>query len=397
MGFLWYFANAIAANSEQPDLVADAVSLSPADPLAHSQLATFKTRSFVPTDLPQALQQFEIAAALSPNDYRYWFALARMRERTGDAAGAELASARALELAPNYAPVLWLSGNILLRRGRTDEALNQMRRAAELDPQFAIHFVAAAAQSVAKDDFTALEQIVGNAVAVRSALVVYLRQNKQFEAARSVWQELPDTDRRELGNDLATALLAAKKYRLALPIYQLQAATDAEKPSLGQFTNGGFENEMAASNANPFGWQIADGTQPQIAPYSSTRHGGERSLIVYFNSVSATDFRSIGQTVAVEGRADYNFEAFLKTEKLQSGAPIYWEMIDAGDGRALAKTTAVPTGDNDWQKLSADFKTTEATEAVTFRLTRAACTLPSSCSTVGKIWFDDFTLQKNGK
>ncbi len=396
VGFLWFFANAIAANAQQPDLVTDAVFISPADPLAHSQLATFKIRSFVPTDLPEALQQFELAAALSPNDYRYWFALARMRERSGDSEGAERAARRSLELAPNYAQVLWLSGNILLRRGQQAEAFEQMRRASELDAQFALHFVAAAAQTMPKDDFNALQQVVGNAVSVRSALVIYLIQNRQFEAATNVWQELPDKKQHEIGNDLAKELLAAKRYRLALSFYELTAAADTERPALGHFLNGGFENEMAASNANPFAWQIADGAQPQIAPFASTKHGGERSLIIYFNSVSQTDFRSVSQTVAVEGGTEYHFETFLKTEKLQSGAPVYWEMIDAGDKRALAKTTAVPTGDNDWQKLSIDFKTAAMTEAVTFQLTKDAC-LPPSCLITGKIWFDDFTLQKTGK
>ncbi len=396
VGFLWFFANAIAANAQQPDLVTDAVFLSPADPLAHSRMATFKIQSFVPTDLPEALQQFELAAALSPNDYRYWFALARMRERSGDSEGAERAARRALELAPNYAQVLWLSGNILLRRGQQAEALEQMRRAAELDPQFAIHFVAAAAQTIPKDDFNALQHIVGSEVSIRSALVIYLTQSKQFDEATKVWQELPGNEQREVGTDLAKALLAAKRYRLALPFYQLTAATDGERPTLGHFLNGGFENEMAASNVNPFAWQIADGAQPQIAPFASTKHGGERSLIIYFNSVSPTDFRGVSQTIAVEGGTEYHFETFLKTEKLQSIATIYWEMIDAGDNRFLAKTTAVPTGDNDWQKLSTDFKTAETTEAVAFQLTKAAC-LPTSCLTTGKIWFDDFTLQKTGR
>ena len=395
-GFLWFFADAIAANAQQPDLAADAVFLSPADPLAHSQLATFKIRSFVSTDLPEALRQFELAAALSPNDYRYWYALARMRERSGDSEGAERAARRALELAPNYAQVLWLSGNILLRRGQQAEALEQMRCAAELDQQFAIHFVDAAAQTIPKDDFNALQRTIGSSVSVRSALVIYLMQNKQFEAAMNVWRELPEKEQREVGIDLAKTLLAAKRYRLALPFYELTADSNAEKPALGQFLNGGFENDLAAANANPFAWQIAAGAQPQIAPFASTKHGGERSLIVYFNSASPTDFRGVSQTVVVESGAEYHFEAFLKTEKWQSGAPVYWEIIDAGDKRSAAKTSVVPTGDNDWQKLSVDFKTSETTEAVTFQLTKAAC-LSSSCLTTGKIWFDDFTLQKISK
>lgn len=395
-GFCWFFANSLAANAEQPDIAAVAALLSPADPLVHSQVAAFKTRSFNPADLPEATSQFEQAVALSPNDYRYWYALARTRERTGDATGAERAATRAVELAPNYAQALWLSGNVLLRRGEQQpEAIARMRRAAEADPQFAIHFVAAAAQTVRIDDLNNLQAVVGNNIGVRAALVSFLTQAKKFEAAVRVWRELPDKEKRESGKDLSKALLDAKMYRATLPFYQLAAANETEKPSLNRFLNGGFENDIAAADSNPFVWQIAAGAQPQIALFESAKHGGARSLIVFFNSPTGADFRTVSQTVVVESNAEYHFEAWVKTEKLQSGNPIFWEIVETGDNRVLTKTTNVPTGDNDWQKLSADFRTSGATEAVTFRLGRSVCAQPPVCSINGKILFDDFTLQKN--
>ncbi|MEP6922990.1 MAG: carbohydrate binding domain-containing protein [Pyrinomonadaceae bacterium] len=392
-GFCWFLANSIAANAQQPDLVVAAIRLSPSDPLAHAQLATFKTRSFVATDLPEALDEFERSVALSPNDYRYWFALTRMRERIGDTDGAERAARRTVELAPNYAQVLWLEGNILLRRGEQKEAFAQMRRAAEADPQFAIHFVNAVAQTIQTDDTSYLRQTVGDSVSVRSALISYLVQAKKLDAAVNVWEQLPDKEKREIGKALSKALLDAKKYRAALPFYALMAANENEKPLLGRFLNGDFEYDMTVSDANPFVWQIAAGAQPQIAPFASTKHSGARSLIIIFNSPTSANFRSVAQTIAVENNTQYHFEAFVSTEKLQSGSAVYWEMIDVADNRVLAKTQDIPTGNNDWQKLAADFKTNGTTEAVTFRLTQTACSQPP-CPTTGKIWFDDFTLQK---
>ncbi len=397
-GFSWFFARSLAVNANQPEIAAAAVFLAPSDALAHSQLARFKTRSFDPAEMPAATRELELAAALAPNDYRYWFALTRMRERAGDAAGAEQAAQRAVELAPNFAQVLWLSGNILLRRGRQDEAFKQMRRAAEADPQFAIHFINAAAQTISADDLNALRQIIGDNASIQSSLVVFLMQSKKLDAAIEVWQDLPEKEKRETGKELSQALLAAKKYRAALKLYEFAVTAESEKPRLGRFLNGGFENDLAAAETNPFAWQIAAGAQPQIAPFAGIKHAGERSLIIVFNSPGAADFRSVSQTVVVESNSEYHFEIWVKAEKLQSDSKetVFWEVMNAADNRVLAKTIYLPIGDNDWQKLSTNFKTAEATEAVTFRLARAACSKPP-CAIIGKIWFDDFLLQKVNK
>lgn len=220
-------------------------------------------------------------------------------------------------------------------------------------------------------------------------------QSKKLDAAIEVWQDLPEKEKREAGKELSQALLAAKKYRTALKLSEFAATGEAEKPRIGRFLNEGFENDIAAVETNPFAWQIAPGTQPQIALFASTKHTGERSLIIVFNSPNVADFRSVAQTLAIESNAEYHFEMWVKTENLQSGRSetFFWEVMDAADNLVLAKTIYLPIGDNDWRKLSANFKTAETTEAVTFRLARAVCSEPP-CTIVGKIWFDDFLLQK---
>jgi TolB-like protein/Tfp pilus assembly protein PilF len=51
-----------------------------------------------------------------------------------DWAGAEKAFQRAIELNPNYAPAPQWYSHLLMSRGRTDEALSEAKRAAEIDP-----------------------------------------------------------------------------------------------------------------------------------------------------------------------------------------------------------------------------------------------------------------------
>ena len=384
----------MAESAKQANDAETAIYLAPADPSGHAQLATFKTQSFYPDNISVALAEFERAVVLSPNNWRYWYGLARTRERFGDSAGAETAARRAVELAPNNAQVLWLAGNILLRRGQTSEAFTAMRRAAEADAQFTLHFISIAIKTSKTDDFSILRQTIGDSPQILMTLISFLAQEKKLDAALKVWQELPDRNKREAGLDLAKALLEEKKYRAALPFFALLATSEAEKPEIGKFTNGGFEGEIAVkADLNPFVWQIAQGAQPQISSFAGTKHSGDRSLIILFNLPSSAEFRSVSQTVAVEPNATYNFEVFAKTANLKTKSSIYWEVVDAVSGNILTKTAAVAAPNSDWQKLAANFTSSSATEAVTIRLARAACPLPP-CPISGKIWFDDFSLQK---
>lgn len=390
-GFSWYFGDAAAFTARQKETAETAVFFAPTNPLAHSSLATVKTQSFVPAVLSEALESYQQAAALSPHDWRYWYGLGRMRERMGDTEGAERAARRSVELAPNYAPVLWLHGNILLRRGQTAEAFNAMRRAAEADSNFAIHFANAVAQTLKTDDLSLLKQNLGDSAPVRAALVKYLSQDKKFDAAVNVWNELPAKEKSETAQDLTNALLAAKKHRAAVSVLSQSAASETDKPNVGKILNGDFEGE--AINTNAFSWQIAEGAQPQIAFDTTQKRGGARSLVIVFNSITGQEFRSVTQTVAVESNTGYSFEVFAKTGNLQSGGTVFWEIVDAADGKILTKTAAVPTGDSNWQKLNAEFTTGSTTEAVIIRLARAQCSVPP-CSITGRVWFDDFSLNR---
>lgn len=393
----WHIGNAAADSASQFDAAETAVFLAPSDPLAHAKLATLKMQSFVPTALTEALAESERAAALAPHDWRYWYALARMHERLGNGEKAELAARRAAELAPNYAQSLWLHGNILLRRGATDEAFAALRRAAQSDSTLAVHFINTAAQILNTDDFNRWRRAIGDAPPINAALVNYLIQDKKvdekkFEQALTVWRDLPDKEKSETAKDLAAALLNAKQFRNAVTIAAFAAAEETEKPAVGKIINADLESD--GINKGAFSWQIADGAQPNIAFDATQKHGGARSLIILFNSVTGQEFRAVSQIVAAESGANYNFSVFAKTGALQTGGTVFWEIADAADNKVLAKTPAVPTGDSDWQQLSTTFTTGETTQAVTIRLVRVACTTPG-CSITGRIWFDDFSLIKN--
>ena len=92
-----------------------AVAWAPRDPHTHARLGLIIERRLPANQLPEAVAEFEKAASLSPNDYRFWMGFGTSLERVGEVERAEKALRRAVELAPSYAQPRWFLGNLLLR------------------------------------------------------------------------------------------------------------------------------------------------------------------------------------------------------------------------------------------------------------------------------------------
>ena len=122
----------------------------------------------------------------------------------------------------------------------------------------------------------------------------------------------------------------------------------------------------------------------------SQKHGGSRSLILFFNSDTGKDLRKIEQTVVVESGKNYKFEGFYRADFKTLGT-IGWDIIDAGDGKVLASTDEI-SNSNDWKTFSADFATPPTTQAIIIRLGNLNCK-QGICPISGKLWFDDFSLR----
>jgi tetratricopeptide (TPR) repeat protein len=398
----WCFAQAVAEQANVKELAELAVNWSPDNPQAHFALAALSEKTFLPEDAAVALREYERAAAISPHDFRLWLAVGKMRERNGDARGGEAALRRALELAPEYAQIHWTLGNILLRSDRIEEAISELRTAAERNPTFAPYVVDAIMQTFGdrKPDGN-LDEVtrrIGESTSMRAALISILAREKRLDDAWRFWNEFTPQQKaahKADGDELLKYLLDGRRFRAAADLFAQNTSSDTDKPAIGKVLNGDFEGDAISTpgNLRPFAWHVADGAEPQIGFDPASKHGGSRSLVLAFKSVSGQDFRQISQIVAVESNARYRLEFYARTGDLKSNATVRWDIVDANDERILASSTPVPTGNSDWQKFTMDFATSANTQAVRISLARVPCNLPP-CSLVGKIWFDDFNMQK---
>jgi hypothetical protein len=385
----WCLANAISVHADQPAIAELGIALAPSDPQPHFSSGALLEKTFIPQDISKSLAEYEKATALSPHNYLFWLALGKARERAGDREAAEKALRRAVELAPNYAHVRWTLGNVLVRRGKSDEGFGEIRRAAESDATFMAPAIASAWQ-IFDGDIAAVKKAIGDSPQTSAALAVFLAKQKRFDEALAAWNALPaeakTTTFKQNGEALYNQLLTDKKYRSAVALYPQVNPNAAESFAVGRIDNGGFERDVKMREAMAFEWQIAEGAQPQIILDNQQKRGGERSLLFVYNSPDGKNLRGAAQTVAVEAGKKYRFSAFYKSD-LKTTATLRWEISDAADGKVLGVSGAVAEK-ADWTNLSTEFSTNAATEAVVIRLARADCK-SAICPISGKIWFDD--------
>lgn len=403
-GVRWGFGNTMAetapssyANDPTASFEAaeGAVRLAPRDPLAHLMLARLHQISFDPASVPVALREYGEAAALAPNDYLVWTEVGRARAALGDAAGGVGALRRAVALAPNYAQPRWHLGNALLRTGETEAAFSELRRAADADPSLRPQVFNLAWQVYGPDMARVIDS-VGKTPLARAQLVGVLAGRGRFDDALAVWGSLSPAERREhssAGDALSRALYARGQQRRALRVLLESGAGGLAE---GQVSNGGFESDIGQAGLQLFQWEVTQLGGAQVAVDSRAGRDGRRALQVAFNASGQVDFRNVSQVIAAEPGARYRLSFWLKTEGLKSAAaPIVFVADTAAPEAPLAASTPAPGGTSDWQQVSLEFTTSPRTEAVLVRLARAGCP-DGVCPIFGKIWYDDFHLERAG-
>lgn len=392
----WFIGNTIADNLNPDDKGLEnarlAAGLAPDDPLAHWTLAALE-QSKLSLDQPNlSLAEYEQAVRLAPQDYRFWLALGRVLEQSGESKKAEQAMRRAVALAPAYSYPRWYLGNLLLRSGQGAEAFAELRRASDADPQLRPQVFSLIWEVYGKNP-AELSKAVGSTTEVRAQFASYLIERKQIDEGLNIWRGLNVAEKqtnRAVGESLIKTLAAAGRFPQALEMWNDLAASDAGRGKVGQILEGGFELSTASG---VFGWQVKSGQQSQGSIDPAVGHNGNRSLRLLFKARANVDLTA-SQLVVVEPGTQYDLAAFVKTNKLESaGLPII-EILDAADGSVLASSQPAPGGTSDWQSTSIALKTGAKTEAIIVRINRAACGDNSVCPIFGTAWYDDFELRR---
>lgn len=397
----WYVGNTVAEYAPSADeggveMARMAARWAPGDPFTHWRLATLEQKIFSASNLADAVREFQLAVTLSPNDYRYWMELGRALEASGDTVGGEKALRRAVELAPAYSYPRWYYGNLLLRAGKLDEAFAQLAWAAGADPLMRAPVFNLAWQ-VFHGDADKIAKAACSTAPVRMEFATYLvRQNKVDEATR-LWRTITSADRKangELTQGFVNVLDQSRRFSALLEVLQ-QNEPGGDGPVREQFWNGSFERDIEPTKAMTFYWVFGSSAQARVTR-DTVAHDGQGSLRIVFTARNKLDAIPVAQTVVVDPGAQYNVEFYVRTENLNSGATPLVSIVDATTNVALVSSPAAPTGTNNWQRITVDFKTEPKCEGVIVNISRGTCGEDQLCPIYGTIWYDDFRLQRVG-
>jgi tetratricopeptide (TPR) repeat protein len=397
----WHFANAVGTKIDprQPEarLVLDwLIDIGPSDPAIRRSAGRVLETTFDMADFERSVAEYEAAATLSPFDYQSWLDLGRVRSANGDYDLADAAYERAWRLAPHYSIVNWGYGNYLIRRGRTDEGVAMIAKAAAADSIYA-SAAAGTAFQLFDGDVEKVRATLGGGYAANAGLVQTLPSLERYDEAVASWVLMSADDRgdkhKEIGAKLLDALTQAGKYRLAAHAAGASIANENERPKTGTISNGGFEAPIKLRDAGLFEWKIADGAAPQISVSGTNKNSGNFSLWLTFNSFETAAFRDISQTVAVVPGAQYEFELFYRSE-VRSKAMLKWQLADAVTGGAIIATDALAPV-NEWTPVRVRFTMPATSDGLTIRLIREGCIGPA-CQMNGRIMFDDLSLKRVG-
>lgn len=399
----WYAGSEIALAAPQlPENALEAARtaarLSPDDPLARWALASQLQRGVGPNDLQLAIAEYRSAVSLSPGDFRLWTDLGRAEEQAGNMAESEKALRHAIELAPHYSWPRWHMGNFLLRRGRLDEAMKELRQVADKD-QSKRGAVFDYAWVVYEGDVSAIGRALGDSPPVRAEFIAYLLGRKRLTEALQIWSGFSRSQKKEFeatGRTLVDGLVAEKRYHMALNLLR-----DLEGESagfeVGKVTNGSFEGPVAQEGSELFVWSVPGSVQARAALDPGKAHEGSLSLRISFNATDALDL-NISQLIAVEPASSYQLTFYVRTSALKSAAAPVVKVLSAVDKSPLAESAHAPAGDSDWQKITVDFKVPAHIEGITLSIGRAPCNAEGAvCPIFGTVWYDDFNLQLAGR
>jgi hypothetical protein len=343
-----------------------------------------------------AAREYEATIALRRGDYVLWAALGEVRARTDDRQGAIEAYKEAVRLAPYYAYSHWELGKLALQSGHRDEAFAELRLACSSRPSFLPDVINLAWEAYAGDARAVEEAIQPQTATARLALAKFFIDHAYTAEAIALVHAASNASNKDR-QALLAELLTTKRFAEAYEVWSSgrDKATVGNPRGSDAIVDGGFENNIAV-NDQGFGWQPARNNDVLHFSLDSVEpRSGAYSLRLEFNG----DFGGsplISQLMLVEPKARYQLRFAARTQELVSGGLPFVTLTDASstDGRALGQSAPLPQGTSPWQNYAVDFTTSETTSAMRIIIQQKCPGSP--CPIFGRVWFDEFLLQKVG-
>ncbi|MCG3162158.1 MAG: hypothetical protein JMDDDDMK_03398 [Acidobacteria bacterium] len=407
-----FLAASLIAYGEDGASRDQALVYSPSNPLVVAARAKFLLYRADPPREEEAIAELQRATMLAPRDYRFWLELGRAYENTGAADRAEKALRRAVQLAPRYFETRWAFANFLLRAGKTEAALNDLREAVALSGGVAPYPDRAATMNalntvagVLGNDLGALRGILPADNVSQIYLAEFLANHDALDQALEIWRRSSADGRghyRRLLFQLLPATQSKGRFAEMRGIWQSLMTLEGgglENSADNLMINSGFErpplSDKYPSLASPptgFDWTMRHHPEVAARRDSVEKKTGSYSLRLTFNSAMNSEFENISQLVLVEPSRTYRLSYFVKSKQIPSQEPPYVEITDAMDAAIFNLRSPAPSGTTEWIEQSLVFSAPENTRAIRLTIRSPRLGVVDRLR-IGEVWFDDFKLK----
>jgi hypothetical protein len=155
----------------------------------------------------------------------------------------------------------------------------------------------------------------------------------------------------------------------------------------------GFEKESDL-NEPGFGWRLGESREGfQLSLDTTNPKEGRTSLKIEFKGASNPASPFVSQLVLVDRQARYQLHFAIRAEGIISGGLPQVVVIDANAKNILGQSEELAKATDAWRDYNVEFTALELTDAVQILVQRKSCAM-SPCPIFGRLWLDDFSLQK---
>jgi tetratricopeptide (TPR) repeat protein len=336
------------------------------------------------------------AVNLSPNDYRFRLTLASAQEANGDRAAAEESLWAARALAPNYWDVHYRLGNLLVRQGKLNESLDELRMAVAANNEL-LPGTLDLIWRASSGDVGAVQAVTGSGSREKLTLAQFLLKASHPTEAADVFASIDRSDRLASPKESSSflkSLIASGKLEAARDLWGDLTGRDKQSATI---SNGSFESDILREFSQ-FDWSFDRSEYARLAIDTATARTGSRSLRIEFTGRDTTRLDGeIKQLVPVRPGARYILECYVKATGLESPEGPRVVITSNNSPDWLAASEPVALGSHDWQRLSIDFVAPQSVNRDALGLLISIKRKPKFSydePTRGTLWFDDFSMKE---
>jgi tetratricopeptide (TPR) repeat protein len=348
--------------------------------------------ALVARDPASAIAPYQAAVHLNPHSARYWFDLASAYQVLADPSDQTSALEHAIDAEPTSPDVAWEAANLYLVQGKTARALQEFRVVLANDSSLG-DTAMRLCWRIEPDVEALLRDVVPASSDAYIAFLNLLLSREETAGASRVWDALMQTSQpfeRRYVSDYFQYLIRHREVDQAVRVWR-QGARRFELSSYlpsntSLMVNGNFSLDVLNEGLD---WHYEKQPGVQLTLDNSEFHSGPRSLSISFDGPGISD-AGIFELVPVQPNTDYEFSAYYKNGEIEGAGGPHFTVQDMYNPATIYYDSDELKDAGFWKLASGNFTTGSDCKLVVVRVRR----LPAGSPIRGKLWIDDFRLER---